>query len=281
MLRREDSGQVKSHGRAVAGGHSYLLFLLFATGRVAADDGHIVVVRVEDAGGPEQEVPRTPAGVPVDHIPTQFVARAHCRRSSSIGSRLTLHLSPRPIRDGTDDHHKQTQVCRTERRPRLVEFTGPGCNCPTQDGNYMELSIQSVLLNVTNLNQSIAFYQDVFDFRLTSQRDEVAALMVYETKRRQVILLRELGRNWHGAGRRSVGLRMLSFEAGTPNELGVIEQMLVERQALVWQGQTEAYRALMGVDPDRTQICVASSLTGTPISSDNWKDVDDAIYTIG
>ena len=71
----------------------------------------------------------------------------------------------------------------------------------------MELSIQSVLLNVTNLNQSTALYQDVFDFRLTSQRDEVAALMVYETKRRQVILLRELGRNWHGAGRRSVGLR--------------------------------------------------------------------------
>jgi len=36
----------------------------------------------------------------------------------------------------------------------------------------------------------------------------------------------------------------------------------------------------MGVDPDRTQICVASSLTGTPISSDDWKEVDDAIYTI-
>jgi len=180
------------------------------------------------------------------------------------------------------------QTTTTSRR-KCVERNGdPGSStllvlaaiAQLKDGNYMELSIQSVLLNVTNLNQSIAFYQDVFDFRLTSQRDEVAALMVYETKRRQVILLRELGRNWHGAGRRSVGLRMLSFEAGTPNELGVIEQRLVERQALVWQGQTEAYRAIMGVDPDRTQICVASSLTGTPISSDDWKEVDDAIYTI-
>jgi catechol-2,3-dioxygenase len=144
----------------------------------------------------------------------------------------------------------------------------------------MELSIQTVLLNVTDLKQSIEFYQDVFDFRLTSQREEVAALMVYETKRRQVILLRELGRNWHGAGRRNVGLRMLSFEAGTPSELEVIEQRLVERQALVWQGQTETYKAIMGVDPDRTQICVAASFTGAPISSDDWKDVDDAIYTI-
>jgi len=133
---------------------------------------------------------------------------------------------------------------------------------------------------LTNMKQSTEFYQNVFDFRLTSQREEVAALMVYETKRRQVILLRELGRNWHGAGRRNVGLRMLSFEAGTASELEVIEQKLVGRQALVWQGQTEAYRAIMGVHPDRTQICVASSLTGTPISSDDWKEVDDAIYTI-
>jgi catechol 2,3-dioxygenase-like lactoylglutathione lyase family enzyme len=144
----------------------------------------------------------------------------------------------------------------------------------------MELSIQTVLLNVTDLKRSIEFYRDVFDFRLTSQREEVAALMVYETKRRQVILLRELGRNWPRAGRRNVGLRMLSFEAGAPTELDVIEQRLVERQALIWRGQTETYKAIMGVDPDRTQICVASSLTETPISSDDWKDVDDAIYTI-
>ena len=144
----------------------------------------------------------------------------------------------------------------------------------------MELSIQSVLLNVTNLNQSIEFYQDVFDFRLTSQARRGGGAHGLRDEAPPSHSVRELGRNWHGAGRRSVGLRMLSFEAGTPNELGVIEQRLVERQALVWQGQTEAYRAIMGVDPDRTQICVASSLTGTPISSDDWKEVDDAIYTI-
>jgi catechol-2,3-dioxygenase len=133
----------------------------------------------------------------------------------------------------------------------------------------MELSIQTVLLNVTDLKRSIAFYQDVFGLRLTSQRDQVAALMVYEENRRQVLLLRELGRNWHRAGRRNVGLRMLSFEAGALSEVDAIEERLVE-----------TYRAIMGVDPDRTEICVASSLTGTPISAEDWKEVDDAIYTI-
>jgi catechol-2,3-dioxygenase len=144
----------------------------------------------------------------------------------------------------------------------------------------MELSIQTVLLNVTDLKQSIEFYQDVFDLRLTSQQEEVAALMVYETNRRQVLLLRELQRHSFHAGRRNVGLRMLSFEAGAPSELDAIERRLAERHALVWHGQTDTYRAIMGVDPDRTEIAVASSLTGIPISSDDWKHLDDSIYTI-
>jgi catechol 2,3-dioxygenase-like lactoylglutathione lyase family enzyme len=145
----------------------------------------------------------------------------------------------------------------------------------------MELSIQAALLNVTDLQQSINFYQDVFDLRLTSQDEEVAALMVLETNRRQVLLLREQHSGSHRAGRHGgVGLRMLSFEAGSSNELETIERKLVERNALVWRKETETYRGLMGVDPDRTEICAASSLTGGPISSEDWQELDDAIYTI-
>jgi catechol-2,3-dioxygenase len=142
----------------------------------------------------------------------------------------------------------------------------------------MELSIQTVLLNVSNLEQSMEFYGDVFELRPISQRDEAAALMVSEINRRQVLLLRELPGKSNHAGRRNVGLRMLSFEAGAANELDAIEQKLEERGALVGRGQTETYRSIIGVDPDRTEIAVASSLTGTPISSEDWRTVDDAIY---
>jgi catechol-2,3-dioxygenase len=145
----------------------------------------------------------------------------------------------------------------------------------------MELSIQTVLLNVRDLEQSIEFYQDVFDLRLASRKNEVAALMVYEADRRQVLLLRELRSNSHHGGRRSIGLRMVSFEVGTPSEFDAIERNLVDRDSVVWQGHTESYRAIMAVDPDRTEICVASSLTGTPISSEDWNEVDDAIYMMG
>jgi catechol-2,3-dioxygenase len=144
----------------------------------------------------------------------------------------------------------------------------------------MELSIQTVLLNVTDLRQSIEFYQDVFDLRLISQQEEVAALMVYEADRRQVLLLRELRGKSHHAGGRNVGLRMLSFETGAPNELDAIEQKLVDRHALVWHKDTETYRGIMGVDPDRIEICAAASLTGTPISNEDWEKIDDLIYAI-
>jgi catechol-2,3-dioxygenase len=144
----------------------------------------------------------------------------------------------------------------------------------------MELSIQSALLNVTNLDQSIEFYRDVLGLRLKSQGDQVAVLMVSEKDRQQVLLLREVGRNAYHAGRGTIGVRQLAFEAGSPEELEMIEQRLVERQALVGQGQTETYRGIFGLDPDRIEVAVSSSLTGAAIRSEDWNTIDDLIYAI-
>jgi hypothetical protein len=71
---------------------------------------------------------------------------------------------------------------------------------------------------------------------------------------------------------------MLSFEVGTPQELDAIERKLVDRGDLIRQWETETYGAIMGLDPDRTELCVASSSTGTPITSEDWKAMDDSIY---
>jgi catechol 2,3-dioxygenase-like lactoylglutathione lyase family enzyme len=144
----------------------------------------------------------------------------------------------------------------------------------------MDLTIQTALLNTTNLEQSIEFYCDVLDLRLQSQGDRLAALMINDNHRRQVLLLRELGRNAHHAGRGSIGPRMLSFEAASLDELEVIEQRFEQRHALVWQGRTETYKAIMGLDPDRIEISVAASLTGAPIRSEDWTNLDDIIYAI-
>jgi catechol 2,3-dioxygenase-like lactoylglutathione lyase family enzyme len=144
----------------------------------------------------------------------------------------------------------------------------------------MDLTIQTVLLNVSDLQQSIEFYQDVLEFRLVSQIDRAVALMICETNRRQVLQLRELGRNAVHGGRGNIGLRLVSFEAGSLDELAIIEQRFVQRQALVWNQQTDAYRAILGLDPDRIEVAVSSSLTDTPITSKDWENLDDMIYAI-
>lgn len=146
----------------------------------------------------------------------------------------------------------------------------------------MQLSIQASLLNVGSLDRSIKFYQDVFDLRLASRSDRVAALMIDETNRRQVLVLREAGGpNPIHVGRGSIGPRLLALEAGSPGELDVIEHRLAERQALIGRRRTETWQAIVGVDPDRIEVSVSSSLTGAPIQSDDWTNLDQMVYQVG
>lgn len=145
----------------------------------------------------------------------------------------------------------------------------------------MHLSLQASLLNVRNLGRSIAFYRDVLDLHPVASGDRVAALLIDGTTRRQVLLLREVpGDNPIHMGRGSIGPRLLGLEAGSPAELDVIEQRMTERNAFMGRRKTETWEAIVGVDPDRTEVLVASSLTGVPIHSD-WADLDESMYEVG
>jgi catechol 2,3-dioxygenase-like lactoylglutathione lyase family enzyme len=145
----------------------------------------------------------------------------------------------------------------------------------------MQLTIQTALLNVSDLDRSIEFYRDVLELMPVSQGDRVAALMVSETERRQVLVLREVGAKAFHPGRGGLGLRMLSLEAGSLEELDVIEHRMAERQVLLGRLETEKYRVIHGLDPDRIELSVASSLTGGPIQSEDWHHLDDSVYALG
>jgi hypothetical protein len=79
----------------------------------------------------------------------------------------------------------------------------------------MRLSIQASLLNVSDLERSIEFYRDVCELRPVGRGDRVAALMIDETDRRQVLVLREVGGPHLHAGRGSIGPRLLALEAAS------------------------------------------------------------------
>jgi catechol 2,3-dioxygenase-like lactoylglutathione lyase family enzyme len=146
----------------------------------------------------------------------------------------------------------------------------------------MHLSLQASLLNVRNLDRSIAFYRDVLDLHPVASGDRVTALMIDGTTRLQVLLLREVqGANAVHMGRGSIGPRLLGLEAGSTAELDEIEQRLTERNAFIGRRKTETWEAIVGVDPDRIEITVSSSLTGAPIQSQDWTHLDQMIYEVG
>src|SRR5712692_3692033 len=145
----------------------------------------------------------------------------------------------------------------------------------------MQLSMQAMLLNVSNVDRSVEFYRDIFELRLVARGDRVAALMIDETSRRQVLVLRELGPQPIHLGRGTIGPRLLALEAGSPGELDVIEQRLLERKAFAGRRRTETWQPIVGVDPDRIQISVSSSLTGAPIRSEDWNHLDQMVYEVG
>jgi catechol-2,3-dioxygenase len=142
----------------------------------------------------------------------------------------------------------------------------------------MDLSLQSVLLNVSELSRSLEFYREVFGFRVLSLADEIAVLLVTDVHRRQIVVLRHAGRSPVHGGRGTIGPRLVSFEAGSPEELGMIEQRLSERQALRGRVRTDTYEGIVGVDPDRIGISIASSTTGCPIRIEDWMTISDAMY---
>jgi catechol 2,3-dioxygenase-like lactoylglutathione lyase family enzyme len=146
----------------------------------------------------------------------------------------------------------------------------------------MQLSLQASLLSVSNLERSIEFYRHVLDLRQVAQGDRVAALMIDETNRRQVLVLREAdGPHPFHMGRGGIGPRLLALEAGSLAELDVIEQRLVELEAFIGRRRAATWEAIVGVDPDRIEVSVSSSLTGTPIRSEDWAHLDKMVYEVG
>lgn len=138
----------------------------------------------------------------------------------------------------------------------------------------MDVSIQAVVLNVADLEKSIDFYRGVFDLPVVSQREGLTALLVNERNRRQVVLLREVSSGALHAGRGTIGPRLLAFEASSLEELALIEERLKKRQAFLRHDQGKNYKAILGVDPDRIEISVATSVTGATLSTEDWQNTE-------
>ena len=143
------------------------------------------------------------------------------------------------------------------------------------------MNFQSVVVNVSDLDQSIDFYRDVYGFTLLSRRDQLASISAPGTDRPQVLVLRALG----GSGRvraRHIGMRALVLEVESVDALEQIEQALDKEGCLVGRLTDHAtWTAVVGHDPDRNAVVTGSSLGTEPITVESWASLDESLYGLG
>jgi catechol 2,3-dioxygenase-like lactoylglutathione lyase family enzyme len=142
----------------------------------------------------------------------------------------------------------------------------------------MDVNLHTVVLNVADLEKSVEFYRGVFEFPVIGRRGLATALLVHEDDGRQVVVLREVGANAVHPGRGTIGPRLVGFEVASPENLELIGQRLEQRQAPLTRLRRETWEAILGTDPDRIEFVVASSLTGGPISRDDWRNIDSMVF---
>jgi catechol-2,3-dioxygenase len=143
----------------------------------------------------------------------------------------------------------------------------------------MEVTIQSLILTVGDLERSIEFYTSIFDFPLVAQRQQVGILQINQAYRSQVLVLRESqGGRRPGGG--SIGVKVIGFEVALPEELDQIEKRLAERSANVRRLQRDSYETVIGADPDNYAISISASSTGRPSQMAEWSAPDEIIKAI-
>jgi catechol 2,3-dioxygenase len=142
------------------------------------------------------------------------------------------------------------------------------------------MNFQGVVINVADLNRSIDFYREVLDFRVGSQKEQLAVLSAPGSDAAQVIVLRAFGRSPLG-GARHIGLRAFVLEVETADHLERIASELDSRRLLVNRRDHTEWSAVVGRDPDGVAVVVARGTGAGRITEDSWRTLDDFLYGIG
>jgi hypothetical protein len=117
-------------------------------------------------------------------------------------------------------------------------------------------TIRSTLIAVADLERSVAFFGEVGPFGVIARQDGVAVLGEVETGS-AVLILRETG-SLHQTrhGQQSLGIRSMTFNVGSLDELGRVESVLRSRDRFTERRQIDggASELVGGRDPDNQPL---------------------------
>jgi catechol 2,3-dioxygenase-like lactoylglutathione lyase family enzyme len=142
-------------------------------------------------------------------------------------------------------------------------------------------AVRTVLISVGDLDRSIAFYRELGPLDLILREDAVAVLGDESPASVILILRATRGMNQARHGQQSLGVRLVTFNTNSTDELDRIESVL-RRQDLFTARQSMADGAselLRGRDPDNLPlvfVCYASEKLG----ADYYRTFTGLIYSM-
>lgn len=130
-------------------------------------------------------------------------------------------------------------------------------------------SFRSALVSVSELDRSVEFFEGVAGFSEVLREDQVAVLE-HPGPLAMAIFLRQAYRSARRPSQQSLGVRTLSFNVGSLEELDRIEERLRARGAFRDRSkvlESGPFELVRGFDPDRLSLVFAADETD-PTSRD-------------
>lgn len=141
--------------------------------------------------------------------------------------------------------------------------------------------IRSTLLAVSDLDRSVAFYGEIGPFREIARLDAVAVLGS-ASPGSIALILRET-RSLHNTrhGQQSLGLRSMTFNVGSLDELNRIESVLRGRDLFTSRHQVAGTSELLrGRDPDNQPLVFVCYPQDEPLGPDYYQAVANLVYSL-
>jgi hypothetical protein len=142
-------------------------------------------------------------------------------------------------------------------------------------------AIRSVLLAVSSLDQSVAFYRELGPFDEIAREDAVAVLGHVSPASILLILRESRGSHHVRHGQQSLGLRSITFNVGSLSELDRIEAILRGRDRFTSRQQISGGTSelLRGRDPDNSPV-VFVCYSRESLGPDYFRTIAHLVYSI-
>lgn len=134
------------------------------------------------------------------------------------------------------------------------------------------------LISVSILEESVAFYCDVFGIDVQVRNEDVAVLS--NTTASTILTLRAWSRSPTRYGPDALGARALIWRVATLRELNGLEDRLKARHGFRTRLSLGSHEAVIGFDPSGTPLAFLSSSTGSRMTIEDLTEVPAIVYSI-